>query len=197
MPGSAERRISYLTKEEVERLFAVIPESEVRDRLLFDVIYRYGLRRGEAALLLKDRVSADRIWVGRLKGGVPGEYPVHPVTARLLEGYLSERRWSRSPYLFVTRESRWQPMSTAAIAERFRLYANAAGLPADRRHVHCLRHAIAVHLLNASWDLLDVKEWLGHSSVTSTLVYARVTNRRRDQKYELALASGELAGVPA
>jgi integrase len=41
--------LPYLTKAEVERFFRVIPRSNSRDRLLFDTIYRHGLRRLEAA----------------------------------------------------------------------------------------------------------------------------------------------------
>ena len=45
----AQRPVPYLTREEVERFFHAIPQPNLRDRLLFDLIYRHGLRRGEAA----------------------------------------------------------------------------------------------------------------------------------------------------
>lgn len=70
----AARQLAYLTKEEVERFFAAISPLDGRDRLLFDVIYRYGLRRQEAALIRREHV-AERIWITRIKGGVSGEYP--------------------------------------------------------------------------------------------------------------------------
>jgi integrase/recombinase XerD len=60
----------------------------------------------------------------------------------------------------------------------FRRYAEAANLPSDRRHPHVLRHSIAVHLLNAGWDLVDVQHWLGHASIISTQIYAQVSNFR-------------------
>ena len=108
-----ERRISFLTKEEVERFFAAIPRDRARDRALFDLIYRYGLRRSEAAGLRLDGLSDGRIWVARLKGGVSADYQIHPATRRLLWAYLAVRGPSVSPYLFVSRQSRALPLSAS------------------------------------------------------------------------------------
>ena len=44
-------RLTYLTKEEVDRFFQAIPKENARDRLLFDLIYTFGLRRQEVAFL--------------------------------------------------------------------------------------------------------------------------------------------------
>ena len=188
-----QRRISFLSKDEVERLFAVIPHGRHRDRLLFDLIYRYGLRRGEAAALRLENLSEGRIWISRLKGSISSDYPVHPATRRLLWAYLAVRGADENPYLFATRQSGCRPISASLIALLFRQYAAAANLPPDRRHVHVLRHSIAVHLMNAGLDLADVRDWLGHQSLASTLVYARITQKRRNDSYERALGSGELA----
>lgn len=190
--AAAARQIAYLTKEEVERFFSVIPERDGRDRLLFDVMYRHGLRRGEAALLRREHV-AERIWITRLKGGVSGEYPIHPNTRRLLWAYISARGEDGNPYLFPSRQSGAGPMSESMIYALFRRYAEAAGLPEDRQHPHVLRHSIAVHLMNAGWDAADVQDWLGHRDIGSTMVYAAVTNKRRTAKYEEALLSEEIA----
>ncbi len=186
------RQLAYLTKDEVERFFGVISSVDGRDRLLFDVIYRYGLRRQEAALIRREHV-AERIWITRIKGGVSGEYPIHPTTRRLLWSYLEQRGAEPGSYLFATRQSGPRPMSGTTIYQLFRAYADAAKLPADRRHPHVLRHSIAVHLMNAGWDAADVQDWLGHRDIASTMIYAAVTNKRREAKYEEALLSDEIA----
>ena len=188
----AARQLAYLTKQEVERFFAAIPPLDGRNKLLFDVIYRYGLRRLEAALIRREHV-AERMWITRLKGGVSSEYPIHPTTRRLLWEYLEHLGDSSCPYLFTTRQSDGRPMSASTIYQLFRGYAEAAELPVDRRHPHVLRHSIAVHLMNAGWDAADVQDWLGHRDIASTMVYAAVTNKRREAKYEEALLSDEIA----
>jgi integrase/recombinase XerD len=188
--GQAAHQLAYLTKVEVERLFAAIPNMDGRNRLLFDVIYRYGLRRQEVALIRREHVG-ERIWITRIKGGVSGEYPIHPTTRRLLWEYLERR--GPGPYLFTTRQSNSRPMSASTIYQLFRGYADTAQLPQDRRHPHVLRHSIAVHLMNAGWDAADVQDWLGHRDIASTMVYAAVTNKRREARYEEALLSDEIA----
>jgi integrase/recombinase XerD len=189
-------QVAYLTKVEVERLFAAIPPMDGRNRLLFDVMYRYGLRRQEVALIRREHVG-ERIWITRIKGGVSGEYPIHPTTRRLLWEYLEQLGSGSRPYLFITRQSTSRPMSASTIYQLFRGYAETAGLPLDRRHPHVLRHSIAVHLMNAGWDAADVQDWLGHRDIASTMVYAAVTNKRREAKYEEALLSDEIAANDA
>jgi integrase len=189
----AARQIAYLTKEEVERFFAAIPPENTRDRLLFDVIYRHGLRRLEATLVKREHLSDGRIWITRTKGGISGEYPIHPTTRRLLWTYLAELGDDWHPHLFVSRQSDIWPISPSTIYQLFRRYAAAAELPEDRRHPHVLRHSIAVHLMNAGWDASDVQDWLRHRDIASTMVYAAVTNKRREAKYEELLLSEEIA----
>lgn len=191
------RGISYLSKDEVERLFSVIPEGDARDRLLFDLIYRYGLRRSEAAALRLEHLHDGRIWIERVKNGISSEYPVFPSTERLLREYLPLRDHPASPFLFTSRQSGCRPISASGIFQRFRAYAELAGIPEDRRHVHVLRHASAVHLMNSGWDASDVMSWLGHRDITSTMIYAKVTDRRRTEMFEKALLSAEIAAMGA
>ncbi|MBV8546605.1 MAG: tyrosine-type recombinase/integrase [Acidobacteria bacterium] len=191
--GQAGHQPAYLTKAEVERLFAAIPDKDGRSRLLFDLIYRYGLRRIEAALIRREHLSDGRIWITRVKGGVSGEYPIHPRTRRLLWAYFAERGEDGRAFLFVTRQSGAGRLSPSTIYQLFQRYAEAAELPVDRRHPHVLRHSIAVHLMNAGWDVADVQDWLGHRDIASTMVYAAITNKRREARYEEALLSNEIA----
>ena len=188
--------ISYLTKEEVERFFCAIPPTKVRDRLMFDLIYRHGLRRREAALICLENILPDgKIWIPRVKGGVPGTYSVHPVTRALLDAYLCERRFDGCRYLLRGIRHRATPLSGTLIYLLFRRYATTAGIAEERRHVHVLRHSIAVHMMNAGLDVADVQDWLGHRAITSTLVYARISNKRRERNYERLISSTEVAAT--
>jgi site-specific recombinase XerD len=187
------REVKYVGKREVERLFGAIPPKEVRDALLFDVIYRYGLRREEATLLRVEHVR-ERVRVTRVKHGISRDYPIFPRTRRLLWTYLSRRGKDDNPYLFASSQVEGAPISTSLVYQLFHRYAEAAGLPVDRRHPHVLRHSIAVHLLNAGWDLVDVQHWLGHASITSTLIYAQVSNYRINKQFR-ALRSSQIAAL--
>lgn len=188
-----QEAIKYLTRGEVERFFSRIPEGKTRDLLLFDLVYRHGLRRSEAGLLKLEDVRDGKIWIARRKHGLSGAYPLHPRSKELLARYLKERPCEDSVYLLRGRRHGGAPLSGGEVNRLFHAYALEADLPPDRCHAHVLRHSIGVHLANANWDIADVQDWLGHRDITSTLIYFRITNKRREAKYRSSIRSREIA----
>ncbi len=181
-----DRIIQVLTQEEVQRLFDVITTN--RDRVLFRVAYRHGLRASEIGLL--SRSDADlrtgRLTVHRLKGSLSGVYPMQPDTQKLLKTYLRSRE-DVSPYLFVS--NRQVPISRYTLWYLMQTYGEAAALPPEKRTFHILKHSIATHLLDAGADLAFVRDWLGHANIQNTLIYARVTTVKRDTEARRLFAS--------
>lgn len=195
---SKERRIKYLEKFQVSRFFQAIPSDESRDRAMFDLIYRHGLRRVEATWLRKEWLSNGRIWIMRAKNSISQEYNLHPDSRKLIDAYLESRGEDSNPYLFIGRESGAdKPISSGLVYQRFEAYAELAGIPADKRFVHTLRHSIAVHLLDALWDVCDVQDWLGHKDIKNTMVYAKISNKRREKQFKKLLKSSDIANTLA
>ena len=193
MRRSAHGTVKYLTKDEVARFFRAIPKENVRDRLLFNLMYLHGLRRGEVAILTVARECGDgRIFVSRLKHGVSKAYQLFPSSLGLLARYLRERGDDACPYLFRGRQFRCAPLSGRLIDHLFRRYATAAGLPDDRRHSHVLRHSIGVHMANEGFDISDVGDHLGHADLTSTAIYFEITDKRRAANFQRMLRSREI-----
>ena len=167
--------IKYLTFEQTERFFAAIREP--REKAVFALIYHHGLRVTEATLLQLSDVDLcrKRISITRLKNGYGGEWPLMANTAQAIEAYLPVRLQTGTE-LFTGRQG---GLKRQRIQQLFGYYARRAGLDATFS-LHCLRHSIATHLLDAGFELKYVQEHLGHVNIQSTLIYAQLTNKRRD-----------------
>jgi integrase/recombinase XerD len=188
-----QRPVKHYTKEQAERFFGAIAEENIRDLLLFDLMYRHGLRRGEAALLELGDFQGDQMFVARLKGGDAHWHPLHRRSRTLLRAYLAVRPPDRCPYLFRGKQRSRYPLSEEAINYLFQRYATAAGMPRELRHAHVLQHSIGVHLATAGWDIADVQWWLGHKDIESTAIYFQVMPERVATKYRMLLRSRRLA----
>ena len=90
---------------------------------------------------------------------------------RRIKKFLTTQQ-TESPYLF--RSERSQKMTTTAIQKVFKFWAKKAGL-SSHYSVHSLRHTYAVRLYKSSGNNLRlVQKLLGHSSISTTQVYADV-----------------------
>lgn len=168
----------YLTEEELHRFMAVIKSP--RDRAIFAVCYWRGLRASEIGMLPLSayRPQAKTLFVKRLKGSMSGEFPLSPLEVRALAAWLKVRGTDPGP-LFTSRNRR--AIGRRMIHVLMQKYGAAAGLPANLQHPHALKHSVATHLLGKHAEIMVVKDWLGHKSLDSTLVYANFRNEQRLQ----------------
>jgi site-specific recombinase XerC len=136
---------------------------------------------GEVALMLREDVDLERgrIVIKRLKGGAWTEQPLFSSTARLLRKFLAAKSRLPDQPLFFGRSGALKKRQIQAL---FSTYRDRAGL--DRRYTcHGLRHSIATHLLDAGVALEFVQDHLGHQSIRSTSIYARITDRHRAELF--------------
>ena len=152
-----------------------------RDRALFLVGYRHGLRASEIGLLRTSDLDLKRlrIMLHRVKGSHSGEHLLQPDEAKTVRAYLRGRKRD-SPILFLSR--RGDAIHRRTLDWLMKRYGERAKLPGDKRHFHCLKHSIATHLLEVGADLRFVQDWLGHRNIQNTLVYTFLTSTVRDEK---------------
>jgi type 1 fimbriae regulatory protein FimB len=178
---AAERieKIKFLSFDELRRLLAAIERK--RDKALFLIAYRHGLRASEVGKLRRDDLDLKRmqITLSRLKGSLGGVHPMQADEVRLLKAYLKSRE-DDSAILFPS--NRFLPISRAQLDVLMKQYGGFAGIPKEKRHFHVLKHSIATHLLEVGADLRFVQNWLGHADIESTVVYAAIVNPTREKK---------------
>jgi integrase len=188
MANSSERR-KYLTEEELKQFLAVV--KSVRDRAIFTVTYWRALRASEIGRIPWSawNQKARKIYIFRLKGSLAGEFPLSPAEHKALIAWREIRGNDPGP-MFTSRNS-----STFTLAPKgkksagigrgmvhvlFHDYATTAGLPEHLRHAHSLKHSLGTHLIAKAASLYDVKDWMGHRDIRSTMVYAQMRNAERD-----------------
>jgi integrase/recombinase XerD len=183
-------RVKFLTQTQTTQFFSVI--TDPRDRALFATIYHYGLRVTEATLLQLEDIDLihRRITIHRLKGGYGGERPFLSNTAQVIQAYLFERLATGSA-LFTGRQGN---LHRQRIQQLFKWYAQIAGI-GPQYTVRCLRHSIGTHLLDAGFGIEFVQDHLGHVNIQNTLIYAKLTNRRREAVYLELEKSPEIVKV--
>jgi integrase len=179
----------YLTEQELKQFFAAIESP--RDRAIFTLAYWRGLRASEIGRIpWRDwDQKKKKIFIFRLKSSLSGEFPVSPAEQKALNAWKEVRGNEPGP-MFPSRESssfektekgKQAPgISRGMVHFLFRRYATAAGLPEHLRHAHCLKHSIGTHLIGKGAGIYDVKDWLGHRDIRSTMVYAQMRNAERD-----------------
>ena len=119
----------------------------------------------------------DRLMVTRLKGSNSGEHSLNRKESKALKAWLKVRG-TLPGVLFASRKR--TPISRKTLDELVKRYAAVAGWPVKMRHCHIFKHACCTHLLSRGFNVEQVRDWVGHENIQNTMIYARVTNSRRD-----------------
>jgi site-specific recombinase XerD len=175
----------HLKDDQVSRLLAVI--KDVRDRAMFMLMLRCGLRVQEIADLTVDAVDYQRkqIFVSKGKGSKDRIVYMSEDARSALLVYLSKRS-TKGKNLFLVQKGpmRGQPLSVRAIQKRIEYYAKKSKLNVS---CHRLRHTMATQLLNADADLATIQDLLGHDQITTTQRYCWVANLKVQRDYYKAM----------
>lgn len=180
-----ERPPRTLPWSDVQKILHSIPRTEApgkRDYAMVLLLATYGLGAAEVlAIRLQDLDWRGAVLrVRRPKTGVPIELPLLPAVAKALTAYL---RWERPPassvpFLFLRQNMPYEPITSAAIRYRIRLYARMAGIPIKVIGAHAFRHSHASRQIDSGANVKVISDILGHRSSSSTSIYVRVALKR-------------------
>ena len=186
-----------LTMDEVKKVLKVASESP-RNHAMILLAFRHGMRASEVCGLRLGDVDtkAHEVVIRRLKQSLKTTQPMcdepgHPLLSerRVLRTWLTERakRHHSDDYVFTSQKG--GKLDRTAFWKMFRDVAERAGLPKDKRHPHCLKHALGFSLVAANVNLASVRIALGHKNISSTVVYATPTDEQVGKQVASALSS--------
>jgi site-specific recombinase XerD len=178
---------------DVRKLLSVIDDT--RDRALFLLLLRTGIRIGEAlGLRLNDLDIRDRkVHLFEGEKNSMGRVVYLSDDALFAIKLWLRRRDKNKEFLFYGQGNGHLCYSTGR--GLFVKYLKKAGLDQKGYTVHCLRHTFASELLNAGMRLECLQQLLGHQDIEVTRRYARLTDTTREEEYFRAMAIIEKGGI--
>lgn len=160
----------YLTAEELRQLKSVpCPKPEIGRAFLFGCLT--GLRYSDIRALRWDDIQGSRIVKRIVKTRQMAYLDINHQAVEL----LGERS---SGHVFDL------PEKIVGVERTLKRWTAAAGLA---KHVtfHTSRHTFAVLMLSAGVDIYTLSKLLGHTSVTTTQIYADIVDARKRQAVEM------------
>ena len=174
-----------LSIDEVRQLLGAV--RKLRYRTYFSTVYSLGLRRNEGLHLQVRDIDSARmlVHVHRGKGAKDRFVPLPARTLALLREYWVTHRnpvWlfpdiGSDPRQAVSSD---RPMSKDGVQHAMQRVVHQLGIR-KAVSIHTLRHSYATHLLEAGVNLRLIQQYLGHSSLQTTMVYLHLTTVSQEQ----------------
>ncbi len=174
-----------LSIDEVRQLLGAVRKP--RYRTYFSTVYSLGLRRNEGLHLQVRDIDSARmlVHVHRGKGAKDRFVPLPARTLALLREYWVTHR--NPVWLFpdIGSDQRQavssdRPMSKDGVQHAMQRVVHQLGIR-KAVSIHTLRHSYATHLLEAGVNLRLIQQYLGHSSLQTTMVYLHLTTVSQEQ----------------
>lgn len=186
---------SYFTQQEL-KIFLSLPgikdKAGYRDQVLLSLLYASGMRSDEICSLKVGDVrflpdgKASILIHG--KGGKSRRIKIPEKPSAMLKKYVAHRRIANQHDRHIFSTQRNEMMSTSALEEVFSKYVKRAkeqntNLFLESTYTpHSMRHTTAVHMVEAGVPLIVIKQFLGHSHLTTTEIYAKMSQASVNEK---------------
>jgi integrase/recombinase XerC len=188
----AGKRLPQYVLEEKMGLLDILPFGSdfkgLRDRLIVEMLYQTGIRRGELlAIGLADIDHSSRQLRITGKGNKVRLVPFGKSLGEFLGDYLTvrEEKFPRSSNktLFLTEKG--APLYAKMVYNIVYKYLSLI-TTAEGRSPHTLRHSFATHLSDHGADLNAIKSLLGHSNLAATQIYTHNSVEKLKRVYDAA-----------
>ena len=155
-----------------------------RNRTVIDVLYSTGCRVSELCDINISDIDLDEKYLKlKGKGSKQRIVPIGSMLYKNLLQYLKVRETflqNRGEPLFLSKSK--NKLDRTAVFRIIKKTAKNISLQTEV-HPHTLRHSAATHMLEGGCDLRTVQEFLGHSSVSTTQIYTKVTKEFLEEAF--------------
>ena len=147
-----------------------------RNKTIIDFMYSTSCRVSELCDVKISDIDFDEDYIQLTGKG--SKQRIVPIGSKLklnLLDYLNSKLLndsSNNPFLFISKSN--NRLERTAIFRLIKLTALNTFIDVNV-HPHTLRHSSATHMLEAGCDLRTLQEYLGHSSVSTTQIYTKLT----------------------
>ncbi|PJZ76576.1 tyrosine-type recombinase/integrase [Leptospira neocaledonica] len=171
-PKRESRIPESLTRKEVTRIIESL--SNPKHKLLLKLCYGSGLRVGELVKLKGDDLDWEKKSIRIRQGkGKKDRFSLLPNSCKKDLADSLERQ-GRSSWIFRG-QIPGRNLSIRSAENIFTAAKKKAGITKDVS-IHDLRHAFAIHLLESGTSIKMIQRLLGHVSVKTTEIYARIVD---------------------
>lgn len=194
-PKVEKKLPTVLTQEETVRLLNQAKgdsPKQLRDSAMLELLYATGIRVSELISLKMEDVNLRMEYITCRDSDKERIVPFGNIARESIQKYLLNGRPmlvkdQNSDYLFTNCSG--QAMSRQGFWKLVKYYGKKADITAELTP-HTLRHSFAVHLMSNGADLHSVQEMLGHSDISTTQIYATMTQNRLREVYAKAHPRG-------
>jgi site-specific recombinase XerD len=187
-----KKLIGYLTRTEIQALLAAPDTSKWsgrRDQALLLTMYNSGARVSEITALKRDQICFGVSSFIQLtgKGRKERTVPLWSETARVLKAWFEELGDDARSIAFPN--ARGKPLTREGVDYLLkqaiqRAIPECPSLATKKITPHTVRHATAMHLLQAGIDIATIALWLGHESIETTHVYLQADLAMQEKSLE-------------
>lgn len=200
--------INYLTVDGIRLLLRqpdLSTKKGVRDLAMLALMYDTGARVQEIIDLTPASLRLNKPYTIKLigKGNKARIVPLMEEEVVHLKNYMSKNNLLEDHAgMYPLFYNNWkEKLSRAGITHILHKYAAMARdkdttLIPEKISCHSIRHSKAMHLLQAGVNLVYIRDILGHTSVTTTEVYARVDSKQKREAIEKAYVNVVKKEVP-
>jgi len=170
---------TYLSRKQFQQLLEVFDRRTLlgkRDYALVLCLGRLGLRAGELAGLSLEDVDwrAGYLRLSPAKARQERQLPLPQEVGHALVTYLRSAPPKEPTRRLFRTDDGQRPLSPGWLSERVGIAMARAGLGSSGKRAHLLRRTFATHLVQQGASLKAVADLLGHASLSTTQVYAKV-----------------------